>query len=56
MLQQVYRVIKFPSDCPAEVSALGVYLSEYEAEQAIEKEKKHYSDNMVFEIESDYLG
>lgn len=56
MLQQVYRVIMFPSNCPDEVSSLGMYLSEYAAEQAIEKEKKNYRDTMVFEIETDYLG
>ena len=53
---QVYRVIMFPSNCPSEVCSLGIYRSEHAAEQAIEKEKKYYSDNMVFEIESDYLG
>lgn len=55
-MQQVYRVIMFPSNCPSEVCSLGIYLSEHAAEQAIEKEKKNYSDNMFFEIETDHLG
>ena len=56
MLRQVYRVIMFPRNCPAEVCSLGVYLSEYAAEQAIEKEKSDYSDKMIFKIETDYMG
>lgn len=55
-MQQVYRVIMFPSSCPSEVSSLGVYLSEHAAEVVIEKEKKNHSDDMVFDIEIDYIG
>jgi len=56
MLTQIYRVNMYPETCPSDICSMGCFYSEYEAEKAIEKYKKEYSDTMVFEIETDYIG
>ena len=41
----------YDSNCPSETCDIGVYNTQESAEAAMEKEKRAYSDKMVFEIE-----
>ena len=52
----MYEVIMIDGHCPDETCSLGLYKTRELAEACIEKEKPHYRDHMMFEIEEKYIG
>lgn len=51
----LYEVIMINGHCPSETCSVGLYETSQLAEAAIETEKPHYSDHMIFEIEPKYV-
>lgn len=51
----VYEVIMIDGHCPSETCSMGICNTREEAEALMEKERVHYSDHMIFEIEEKYF-
>jgi len=49
-MNTLYEVIMFSERCPDEVSSFGIFTSEELAVEAIESQRKYYSEDMVFDI------
>lgn len=54
-MKMVYEVIMIDGHCPSETCSFGICSTEEKAKALIEKEKVHYSDHMIFEIETKYM-